>query len=187
MPFSGLNLNVRLLIAIVFAGALAPSLRGQDSQPSSTSASPPPGSAQTQSSDPSVLHDYSLPFTHRPNPIAPYEPHHVDPPNLSNSSRIESLIQDGKVLLSMNDAIALTLENNLDLAIARYNLNIAETDLLRTEGGASILGVNAGIVQNTPGGTATGLGGTVGSGSGGTNPGSAGVATGTNGDRKSVV
>jgi outer membrane protein len=181
MPFSGLNWNVRLLIAIVMAGVLAPSLRGQDSQLSSSAGSSPAGPAPAQSSDPSVLHDYSRPFTHRPNPIAPYGPHHIDPPNLSNSPRIESLIRDGKLLLSMNDAIALTLENNLDLAIARYNLNIAETDVLRTEGGASILGVNAGIVQNTPGGTSTGLGGTVGSGSGGTNPGSAGVATGTNG------
>jgi outer membrane protein TolC len=125
--------------------------------------------------------DYSRPNPILPNPIAPYRAHSVDPPNLSNGPRIESLIKGGKLFLSMNDAVALTLENNLDLAIARYNLNIAETDVLRAEGGASTLGVNTGILQNTPGGTSTGLGGTVGSGSGGTNPGSAGTATGTNG------
>ncbi len=120
--------------------------------------------------------------THRiPNLSLRMKAHHVDPPNLANAPRLVSLIQDGKLLLSMDDAIALTLENNLDLAIARYNLNIAETDILRTEGGASTLGVNTGLVQNTPGGSSGGLGGTVGSGSGGTNPGSAGIATGTNG------
>jgi len=47
----------------------------------------------------------------------------------------------------MDDAIALTLENNLDLELARYNLNIADTDILRARAGSSILGVNTGIVQ----------------------------------------
>jgi outer membrane protein len=168
MHFSGLYSNIRLLTAIALAGVLIQGCRGQDAQKS------PP-------SDSSVSQDYSKPFTHRPNPIAPYESHHVDPPNLANAPRLESLIKDGKLLLTMNDAIALTLENNLDLAIARYNSAIADTDILRTEGGASTLGVNSGIVQNTPGGTPTGLGGSVGSGSGGTNPGSGGAATGTNG------
>ena len=184
MPFSVLNSNVRLLIAMVLACGLAPAIRAQDAQPSSPFSSPQaaqPIPAQVPPADSSVLQDYSKPYTHRPNPIAPYESHHVDPPNLSNSPRIESLIKDGKLQLSMDDAIALTLENNLDLAIARYTVDIADTDILRTEGGASTLGVNTGIVQNTPGGTPTGLGGTVGSGSGGTNPGSAGIATGTNG------
>src|SRR6202035_5805414 len=55
--------------------------------------------------------------------------------------------------------VALALENNLDLDIARYNLNIADADLLRAKSGASILGVNTGIVQNTPGGGVGGLGG----------------------------
>ncbi len=181
MRYSALNPKLRLLVGLALAGFLASGVLAQNSQQSSSSTSLQSAPGQTQSSDPSVLKDYSQPYTYRPNPIAPYEAHHVDPPNLSNGPRIESLIKDGKLLLSIDDAIALTLENNLDLAIARYNLNIAETDVLRTEAGASILGVNTGIVQNTPGGTPTGLGGTVGSGSGGTSPGSAGVATGTNG------
>jgi outer membrane protein TolC len=172
MHFSGLYPNVRLLAAIALAGVLISGCRGQNSEQSQPSA-PSPSS--------SVPRDYSQPYTHRPNPIAPYESHHVDPPNLTNAPRLESLIKDGKLLLSMDDAIALTLENNLDLAIARYNNAIADTDILRAEGGASTLGVNSGIVQNTPGGTSTGLSGTVGSGSGGTSPGSAGAATGTNG------
>jgi hypothetical protein len=77
-------------------------------------------------------------------------------------------MRDGKLYLSLNDAIALALENNLDIAIARYNLNIADTDILRARAGAAILGVPSGIVQNTPGGGVGGLGGQVGSGTGGT-------------------
>ena len=88
-------------------------------------------------------------------------------------------MRDGKIYLSIDDAVALALENNLDLEIARYNLNIAEADLLRAKSGANILGVNTGIVQNTPGGGVGGLGGTVGSGTGGTTVAAGGAGTGT--------
>jgi outer membrane protein TolC len=90
-------------------------------------------------------------------------------------------MRDGKIYLSVDDAVALALENNLDIGIARYNLNIADTDILRARAGASILGVNAGIVQNTPGGGVGGLGGQVGSGTGGTSAGLGGAGTGTGG------
>src|SRR5262252_979958 len=128
-----------------------------------------------------LARDYSQPRSHFPNPIAPYSPEHVPPPNFSNSSRMEQLLHDGKILLSLNDAIALTLENNLDLVLARYNLNIADTDILRSKAGSNVLGVNTGVVQNTPGGGVGGLGGTVGSGTGGTTVAAGGVGTGTNG------
>ena len=83
--------------------------------------------------------------------LQPYQSQELAQPNLGNSARIDSLMQDGKIYLSIDDAVALALENNLDLDIARYNLNIAQADLLRAKSGASILGVNTGIVQNTPG------------------------------------
>ena len=82
----------------------------------------------------------------------------------SNTARIDQLMHDGKLYLSLNDAIALALENNLDIAIARYNLNIADTDVLRAKAGAAILGVPLGVVQNTPGGGVGGVGAQVGSG-----------------------
>ena len=53
----------------------------------------------------------------------------------------------------LNDAIALALENNLDIGIQRYDLSIADADVLRTSFSAVALGVNAGLVQGTPGGT----------------------------------
>ncbi len=52
------------------------------------------------------------------------------------------LLKDGKIYLSLSDAIALTLENNYDIAIARYDLDIADTDILRTRTGRLPLGVS---------------------------------------------
>jgi len=125
--------------------------------------------------------DYSKSQSQFPNVIAPYRPRFVPPPNLNNTDRIQQLMHDGKIMLSMNDAVALALENNLDLVLARYNLNIADTDILRADAGANVLGVNTGIVQNTPGGGVGGLSGNVGSGTGGTSVAAGGVGTGTNG------
>src|SRR5207302_11226656 len=89
---------------------------------------------------------------------------------------------DGKIYLSMDDAVALALENNLDIGIARYNLDIADAEILRSKGGANnFFGVNTGIVQNTPGGGVGGLSGNVGSGPGGTSPAAGGIGAGTNG------
>jgi outer membrane protein TolC len=90
-------------------------------------------------------------------------------------------MHDGKLYLSLNDALALALENNLDIAIQRYNLNIADTDVLRARSGASILGVNAGVVLNTPGGGVGGIGANSGASTGGTSLGSGGAGGGTNG------
>ncbi len=75
--------------------------------------------------------NYSQPVSHFPNPIGPYTARHLAAPNLANTARIDQLMHDGKLYLSLDDAIALALENNLDIAIARYNLNIADTDVLR--------------------------------------------------------
>src|SRR5262249_25893228 len=105
----------------------------------------------------------------------------VPPPDLVNTPRIDQLMRDGKIYLSMDDAVALALENNLDIAIARYNLNIADTEILRANGGGSILGVPFGIVQNTPGGGVGGLSGAVGSGTGGTSAGAGGAGAGVGG------
>jgi len=127
------------------------------------------------------LQDYSKPRPAFPHILQSYEAQRVPEPVYGNSPRIDSLLRDGKIYLSIDDAVALTLENNLDLDIARYNLNIADTDYLRAKSGANILGVNAGIVQNTPGGGVGGLGGTVGSGTGGTTVAASGIGTGTNG------
>src|SRR5579864_174275 len=180
MSLPGLNSACRLVAAVTLAGALAVSGWAQDSQSNTPAPSATSPSAPMQAPQPQQFRslDYSKPRSHFPNPIAPYTSQHVSLPNLSNTPRIEQLLQDGRLMISMDDAVALALENNLDIGIARYNLNIADTDVLRAKSGASFLGVNTGVVQNTPGGGVGGLGGLVGSGTGGTSPGSGGAGAG---------
>lgn len=71
----------------------------------------------------------------------------VAPINLSNSSRLDSLLRAGKIYLSLQDAIALALENNLDIEISRYGPRIAEADLLRAEAGGVVRGVPTAVSQ----------------------------------------
>src|SRR5882724_1431745 len=175
MFLSALQCAFRRTLAVVLAGTLTAASWAQTAaQP----AAPAPDGPQPQRL---AMKDYSKPRSYFPNPIGPYRQHSVAPPDLSNTPRIEQLMQNGKLMLSMNDAVALAMENNLDIAIQRYNLNIADTDILRTQAGSSTLGVNSGIVSNTPGGGTGGLSGSVGSGTGGTSAGSGGAGTGTGG------
>ena len=126
--------------------------------------------------------DYSKPSPLLPNPFARYIPRDVLPPSFTNAPRIEQLIQNAKLMLSLNDAIAIALADNLDIAVARYNLPIADTDILRTKAGGSFLGVNSGVVSNTPGGGQGGVGsGISGAGAGGTTAGAGGAGVGAGG------
>ena len=123
---------------------------------------------------------FNLPNSH--NPLGAYSASEVPEPQLTNSPRLTQLIRDGKLYLSLKDAIQLALENNLDLAIARYNLPIADTDILRTKAGGVFRGVNAGVVQGTPGGGVGGFGtGAPGAGAGGTTAGAGGAGAGASG------
>ncbi|HEX4758439.1 MAG TPA: TolC family protein [Terracidiphilus sp.] len=99
--------------------------------------------------------------------------------SFENSVRLNDMVKDGKIYLSLSDAIALALENNYDIAIARYDLNIADTDILRAKTGAATLGVPSGLVTNTLGGSTSTL--TAGGGPGGTTVGSGGAGSGTSG------
>ncbi|ABF40447.1 outer membrane efflux protein [Candidatus Koribacter versatilis Ellin345] len=126
--------------------------------------------------------DYSKPKTYWFNPVGTYSERKVPAPNFANTARVDSVMRDGKIYLSMSDALALALENNLDIAIARYNLPIADTDILSTKAGSAARGVNAGVVQNTPGGGVGGIGASsTGGGAGGTTAGAGGVGTGIGG------
>jgi outer membrane protein len=130
--------------------------------------------------------DYTKPRSHFWNPIAPYKGISVPAPRLGNTTRLDQLLQDGKIYLSLADAITLTLENNYDIAIARVNLDIADTDILRAKAGSLLRGVSSGLVQNTLGGTTqtilTGGGpGATSAGTGGAGAGAGGLVTSTNG------
>src|SRR5712664_1054731 len=123
---------------------------------------------------------FDMPKSHRP--LSAYSADQVPRPDLTNSPLLGQLIRDGKLYLSLKDAIRLALENNLDLAIARYNLPIANMDILRTRAGGIFRGVNAGVVQGTPGGGVGGFGtGAPGAGAGGTTGGAGGAGAGASG------
>ena len=170
----------RFFCALTLVSSLTVGSWAQDSQ----STQPQAPSASRQATAPPQtfkVDNFTKANSHFPNLIAPYKPHTIPAPNLSNAPRIESMLQDGKLMLSMNDAIALALENNMDIAIQRYNMGIADTDLLRTKAGATFLGTPFGVVQNTPGGATGGLGSSTGSGPGGTSAGAAGAGAGLGG------
>jgi outer membrane protein TolC len=126
-----------------------------------------------------------LDIPHSWNPVNAYRASNVSEPDLANSPRLDNLIHEGVLQLSLQDAIDLALEDNLDLAIARYNIPIADADVLRTKGGGVFRGVNTGIVQNTPGAGVGGFGsgatGATGAGAGGTTGGAGGAGTGASG------
>jgi outer membrane protein len=183
MSLSFLQCLLRKIMAVALICIFPASLWAQDApaaqtQPAGSSSTALPQAPSSRSR--SEIMNYSKPQGYFPNPIAPYSPREVAPPDLTNSPRLDQLMREGKIYLSMDDAVALALENNLDIAIQRYNLGIADTDVMRTQSGSNtFFGVNFGVVQNTPGGGVGGLNGNVGSGPGGTSAGAGGIGAGT--------
>jgi outer membrane protein TolC len=72
----------------------------------------------------------------------PYEPKPIPAANVSNTARVESLLRDGKLYLSLQDAISLALENNVDIEVERYLFPLASADLLRAQSGNSTQGIS---------------------------------------------
>src|SRR5579875_1546950 len=126
-----------------------------------------------------TTHDYSVAKPFLPNPLRDYTPTDYPATRLSNTPRLNDLLRDGKVYLSLADAVTLALENNYDIAIARINLDIADTDILRAKAGQTLRGVSTGLVANTLGGTTSTI--TGGGGPGGTANGAGGGGTGSSG------
>lgn len=88
----------------------------------------------------------------------PYEPKIVPPVGLSNSRRLDLLVRAGNLYLSLQDAIALALENNVDVEVQRYNFLLADVDLARTKAGQAARGVSTAVVAGPAGGTAASAG-----------------------------
>lgn len=172
--FTGKNVSVMLLIYMALS---MPAFAQQPGAQSRAGTSANLASAPTGENYSAI---FKLPSSH--NPLSAYEPSTAPEPELKNSPDLDQLVRDGKLYLSLKDAIRIALENNLDIAIARYNLPIADTDILRTKAGGVFRGVNAGVVQGTPGGGVGGFGtGAPGAGAGGTSAGAGGAGAGASG------
>jgi len=163
----------------------APAPPAANQQPSPTTLAQQIRQEQQQPIAPPQPFYVSLPHSH--NPLAPYRPSSAPPLNLQNSPRLQNLIREGKLYISLPDAIALAIENNLDLASFRYNFPIAETDLLRTRAGGQVRGVNTAVVQSTQGGFGGGSSGGGGSASGSTAAGAGGIVQSTLGAGTAVA
>jgi outer membrane protein len=83
--------------------------------------------------------------------IAPYRAPNLPDLSLNSPLLFGSLVRDGKLYLSLHDAIVLVIENNLDVEISRYNLLLADTDLTRAQGGGNLRGLNLTLQQTPPG------------------------------------
>jgi outer membrane protein len=118
-----------------------PTQAQQAQQPPPAKQAPPVQVAQpTTPSAPKKVDDktpkeYSNGVPWFPNVLGPYSPMHIAMPNLTNSADLQTFVKDGKLYLSLQDAIALALENDLDIAVARYNPLLAETNILSARAG----------------------------------------------------
>src|ERR1700743_1512387 len=157
-----LKLQATLAIVAVLSASLPLPAAAQQAPP--VSANTPPALGLPAAPKPNVTEplfmrpadrDFSKPNSYFPKIWNPYVPITVAAPVTTNSQRLDALVHNGKIYLSLADAIVLGLENNYDIAIQRYNLDIADTDLLRARAGAALLGVSAGLVQGTLGGSGT--------------------------------
>src|SRR5581483_5228023 len=106
-----------------------------------------------------------------------YTAHPMPNPSFSDSPRIDKLMRAGNIYLSLRDAIALALENNLDLESARYNPRLAEANLMRAKAGALLRNVSSSISQG-PSSASIGVLASTQLGSGGTAGGSGSGAQG---------
>ena len=112
MPFPRLMSTVRLAAVASLFAALTISGWSQD-----VPAAPTPQNTPEAGAVPAL--NYGQPASHFPNPIGPYRARTLAPPNLANTGRIDQLMHDGKLYLSLNDAVALALDQEAHLQFAR--------------------------------------------------------------------
>jgi outer membrane protein TolC len=117
------------------------------------------------------------------NPINAYLPTTIAKASFQNSVRLGDLVKNGKIYLSLSDALALALENNYDIAISRYYMDLADLDLMRARAGQFLQGSGATVNSFTQGGysSSNGVGGGPGGTTGGSATGSAGLTLSASG------
>src|SRR5580658_2602814 len=136
----------RSLFAIVLAGLLAGGplspvfaqtpAQNPPSNPVPTATTAPDGSSIAPVSSLGLgTHNYTHGPRSFPNILKPYEPIHVDQPMLINSPRLDQLVHDGKLELTLQDAVELALENSMDIAVQRYYPWMADTGILFANSG----------------------------------------------------
>lgn len=136
---------VRIILALYLGASLAvgmPAFAQAPAQQQTQASSQASANSQPATPYNALLgsYDYSKNKHTFPDIFAAYTPRFVPRPNLVNSPKIYDLIQNGKLQLSLQDAISLALQNDLDIAVAEYTPWIDQTQLLNAEGGGTPLG-----------------------------------------------
>ena len=96
--------------------------------------------------DNAFLKDYSKGPNWFGHFTAPYRQQPIPSLSLENSPRLHDLIHDGKLQISMADALALAIENNLDIAVERQIVPMAQTDVLRSASGSAARGFSGATI-----------------------------------------
>jgi outer membrane protein len=152
------TLYARPLLAAILAvtlvgGPISPAF-GQDAPQTPQAAQAKPATAIVPVSLGSAKYNYTRAPRPFPNLLAPYSPIKIAAPVLTNSPRVDQLIHDGKIELSMQEAVELALENSMDIVVQRYNPWFADTGILKATaggfGGATPGAVFGGSTANNP-------------------------------------
>ena len=133
------TLYARPLLAAILAvtlvgGPVSPAF-GQDAPQNPPAPQAKPATAIVPVSLGSAKYNYTRAPKPFPNLFAPYSPIKIEAPNLTNSPRVDQLIHDGKLELSMQEAVELALENSMDIVVQRYNPWFADTGILKAKAG----------------------------------------------------
>jgi outer membrane protein TolC len=121
--------------------------------------------------------DFDYTRTHSfPNVFDSFAPLRVPQQGMENSPRLHDLIREGKLWLSLQDAIALALENNLDIDVARFQIPLAQADYLRSRAGSAARGVTGATISTALFAGAIGSSTTSGASASGSSAGGAGFS-----------
>jgi len=131
-------LMATLLAAVLAVGTLSPAYAQDAPAVQSPTGEPKPANSPSPTiSLGSSKYNFTRGPRSFPNLIAPYYPISIPEPGASNTPKLEQMIHDGKLELTLQDAVELALANNMDIVVARYNPWFADTDILKTESGGT--------------------------------------------------
>jgi outer membrane protein len=144
------TLTATLLTGVLAVGTLSPAYAQDAPAPQAPAGEPKPANSPAPTiSLESSKYSYQKAPSGFPNLIAPYKPISVPTPAITNTPKIEQMIHDGKLELTLQDAVELGLANNMDIAVARYNPWFADTDILKSEAGGFGFGTAGASIPNS--------------------------------------
>jgi outer membrane protein len=154
------SLSARGLLALFLSfllvgGPLSPAFAQSPAQEPPSNPAPQAAAAQQGSSVAPVAslglgqYNFSRGPSAFPNIIKPYVSQHVAPQVITNSARLDQLIHDNKLEISLQDAIELALENSMDIAYQRYYPWIADAGILNAQSGLSSFGAPGAAISSS--------------------------------------